>query len=315
LRDAGRPFGLCYLSDAGKGGTIMRKIMPFALGALLAAPGFFPSSLLAQERYDDATVKELGRFDIDIGFIVLDDYDTTFRIDSTSVPVGAVIDLGDQLDVDTTSTSGRIDGYYRFTKKHRIYWTYYSSKRDGNATLTSDLTLTDPETGEECTISAGATVDSQWKFQLLKVGYNWSFLNTRKYELFLGGGLNIRDLDFSLEAEGATSGSCNLDSGGNERVAQNGTIPLPVFNFGGRWNFTPKWQTRWQFQAFALEFGDYKGSTREVEVLFENRTFKNVGFGGGITTYDVQLEADSSDIRGEITSNYIGLLGYVKVYF
>jgi hypothetical protein len=295
----------------------MRRIMAFALGALLAAPGFFPASLLAQERYDDATVKELGRFNIDIGVIVLNDYDTTFRIDSTSVPVGAVVDLQDQLDVSSSSTSGRIDGYYRFTKKHRIYWTYYASKRDGNATASEPITITDPDTGEECTIETGATVDSEWKFQLLKVGYNWSFLNTRKYELFLGGGLNIRDLDMTVDAKGNVTGTgCDVEGiNGSSNINQKGTIPLPVFNFGGRWNFTPKWQTRWQFQAFALEFGDYSGSTREAEILFENRTFKHVGFGGGITTYDVQLDADSSDIRGEITSNYIGLLGYVKVYF
>lgn len=289
--------------------------MTFALSAVLAAPGLVPSSLLAQERYDDATVQELGRFNLDLGVFLIDDYQTTFRIDSKTVPIGTVIDLSDQLNVDTSSTSARIDGYYRFNKKHSIYFTWYGSQREGNATLTSDLTITDPDTGEECTISSGATVDSEWKFNLLKVGYNWSFLNTRKYELFLGGGLNIRDLDMKVDAQGSITGNCDLDSNGRERFAQNGTIPLPVFNFGGRWNFTPKWQTRWQFQAFALEFGDYSGTTRTAEVLFENKTFKNVGFGGGLSTFDMQLDADSSDFKGEITSNYIGLLGYVKVYF
>ena len=90
---------------------------------------------------------------------------------------------------------------------------------------------------------------------------------------------------------------------------------MPTVNFGGRWNFTPKLQARWQWQFFALEFDGFKGSTRDIAFLLEHRTFKNVGFGGGINSFDLQLEASNSDLRGEIASNYLGVLAYVKVYF
>ena len=293
----------------------MSKYTRMYLALLALVTGLAVNPGIAQQRYDDATVKELQRFNLDIGAFVTSRYNSTIRLDSKSVPIGTVIDLEDSLDVDSSSISGRIDGFYRFNKKHRLDWTYYGVKRKGDAIVTDDINIGDPDDPDgECSIQAGASVQSQWKFQLLKVGYSYSFVNTRKYEMFLGGGLNIRDLDVDIEAQGGISG-CEIEDGGGTQVSSGGMIPLPTFNFGGRWNFTSKWQARWQWQFFALEFGDYRGSTRDTTILIEHRTFKNVGFGGGINAFDLQLEAENSDLRGEVTSDYLGVLGYVKVYF
>jgi hypothetical protein len=298
-----------------KGETIMSRLTAWAAAALFVSAGLAPTLVSAQERYDDVTMKELGRFNIDIGAFVISDYNTTLRLDSTTVPIGTVIDLEDNLDVESSTSSGRIDGFYRFNKKHRIDFTYYRGKRDGSAVAQDDIVIGDPDDPDgECIIGADSSVQSQWEFELLKVGYSWSFLNTRRYELFLGGGLNVRDLDINIDAQGNLTG-CDLDSGGSTNISSGGAIPLPTFNFGGRWNFTPKWQTRWQFQVFALEFGDYKGSTSDTQLLFEHKTFKNVGFGGGLNSFDLQLEADADDLKGEIASDYLGLYAYVKVYY
>jgi len=282
---------------------------------LALATGLAVNPGVAQQRYDDATLEELQRFNMDLGVFVMSDYNSSLRLDSKSVPVGSVIDLEDTLGVESSSTSGRIDGFYRFSNRHRLDWTYYGSKRNGDTVVNQDISIGDPDDPDgECNIEAGASVQSQWQFELLKVGYSYSFLNTRKYELFLGGGLNVRDLKVEIDAEGNISG-CEVEDGGGTQVSSGGLIPLPTINFGGRWNFTPKWQARWQWQFFALQFGDYQGSTRDTTLLIEHRTFKNVGFGGGINAFDLQLNAENSDLRGEITSDYLGLLGYVKVYF
>ena len=50
-------------------------------------------------------------------------------------------------------------------------------------------------------------------------------------------------------------------------------------------------------------------------VLFENNTFKNVGFGFGLNSYSLNVTASGEKIRGQLDETYLGFLGYVKVYF
>jgi hypothetical protein len=270
------------------------------------------ADVMAQERYDDASLQELQRFNLDVGAFFVTIFDTTVRFDSDSVPVGTIIDVEDTLDVDSSFTTGRIDGFYRFNKAHRLDWTYYTSRRSGEEVVTQNIIV--GIAGGECVIGAGAASESRLDFDLFKVGYSYSFLNTRKYEMFLGGGLSVRDLDLNIDAEGTLTG-CELEDDGSTNISSKDVVPLPTVSFGGRWSFTPKWQARWQWQYFALEFGSYKGRSIDTTFQLEHRTFKNVGFGAGINSFDLRLQGDSSDFRGEIASSYLGLLGYVKVYF
>ena len=314
LRTGGPPCGCSQQRGTWAAGYRAGNCLRVAVLAL-AANLSIVSGGIAQERYDDASLEELQQFDLDIGAYLIARYDTRIRFDSNTVPFGTVIDLEEMLDVESSSTTGRIDGFYRFNKRHRLDWTYYSSRRRGEAVLEQEVVIGDPDDPDgECTIGAGATTQSQIDFQLLKVGYSYSFLNTRKYELFLGGGFNIRDLEIRINAEGNLSG-CELDDGDSTNISSDPIIPLPTINFGGRWNFTPKWQARWQWQQFALQFGDYKGRSTDTTLLLEHRTFKNVGFGTGINAFDMRVEGDGSDFTGELTFSYLGLLGYVKLYF
>ena len=127
--------------------------------------------------------------------------------------------------------------------------------------------------------------------------------------MFIGAGLNIRNLDIEINYQAAISTFSDSDSFNGE-----GLIPLPTAVIGGRWNLTRKWQSIFRYELFLLEIDDYKGSQQDFQLLFEHITFKHVGFGLGINTIDINMRAQGEQIRGEIDSRILGLLGYIKFY-
>ena len=121
----------------------------------------------------------------------------------------------------------RLDGFFRFNPRHRLEWSYYATKREG------EITVTDPDgiqIGDEI-FEFGDGITTELKTTLFKVGWSWSFINVAKYEFFLGAGLNVRDLAYTFE---------NNLGVATEGDAEDAAIPLPVFTFGGRFNFTKK---------------------------------------------------------------------------
>ena len=261
------------------------------------------------DRYDDGAVAE--RFKFRIGGFLIDSFDTTVRFDSTQYPLGTLIDLEEDFNIDASEKVLRIDGFYRFNKKHRIDWTYYSSRRSGTAVASQEYTIGDPNDPDGgFIIPKDSRVQTKWNFDLLKVGYAWSFLNKRRYEMFIGTGLNIRRLDIEIDYQAAISTFAQED-----RFDTDSTIPLPTFAIGGRWNLSENWQSIFRYELFLLEFGNFRGSQQDFQLLLEHTTFKHIGFGVGINTVDINIRASDDTLRGELDSRILGLLGYTKIYF
>lgn len=262
------------------------------------------------DRYDEQPPAET--FKVRIGAFFIDRFDTTARFDSRTVPLGTVINLEDSFNVDSGETVGRMDGFYRFNARHRIEWSYYASRRSGEAIAIRDIEIGDPNHPDGgFVIPKDAATSTQWNFDLLKVGYAWSFLNKRRYEWYIGAGLNIRDLDVDIAYQASVGSSDTI----SDNIDVKGILPLPTAVLGGRWNFNDKWQAEFRYEAFALEFEDYRGSEQDFLLLFEHNTFKNVGFGAGLNVVNLDLRAKDENVSGKFNSHITGLLGYVKFYY
>ncbi len=262
----------------------------------------------ADDRYDDLPPAE--RFKLRIGGFLIDRFDTTARFDSTQFPIGTLIDLEEDFNVDSSETVMRIDGFYRFNKRHRIDWTWYRSRRNGTNVAQKEYVIGDPDDPDGgFIIPKDARVNASWNYDLLKVGYAWSFLNKRRYEMFIGAGLNIRNLDIEISYDATISTFSESD-----RFDGEGLVPLPTAVLGGRWNLTEKWQSIFKYELFMLQIDDYSGSQQDFQLLLEHSTFKHMGFGIGLNTVDINIRAQDDKIRGELDSRILGLLGYVKFY-
>jgi len=280
--------------------------IPFITALVFSFAGY--SYALESDRYDDYPPAE--RFKLRIGGFLIDRFDTTARFDSARYPIGTLIDLEEDFNVDTSETVMRIDGFYRFNNRHRIDWTWYRSRRSGTAIAEKEYVIGDPDDPDGgFIIPKDARVTTNWNYDLLKLGYAYSFLNKQRYEMFIGAGLNIRRLDIAVDYKATIS-----TFGANDKLEGEGFVPLPTVVIGSRWNFTDKWQSIFRYEIFLLEIGDYRGSQQDFQLLFEHSTFKHVGFGLGINTVDINIRARDNEIRGEFDSRILGLLGYIKFY-
>lgn len=285
----------------GKGLGLLTLV--FGLGISVA--GFAADD----SRYDGLEPRDT--FKIRFGYFLADDYDTTVRLDSRRLLLGTLIDLEEDLNVDSNESVWRIDGFYRFNERHRLSFNTYSSRRNGKVAAGREFVIGDPDRLlGGIVIPVGAEVKTTMDFDLYKLGYGYSFVNHRKFEATLGAGVNFRHLDFEISYQAQLGNRVQGDY-----FSATEWVPLPTVGFSGRWNFTEKLETNIRFEAFYLQFDNYEGYYQEALLNLEHATFKHVGFGLGLNYGFLDLHGREDDIRGELESRVLGLVGYLKAYF
>lgn len=274
----------------------MKKTLILALSILTLYLTSTVNPVFAQARYDDHELRD--RFRITLGGFETKNISSKLRIDSKSLGLGTIIDLEDGLNVEDSATVARLDGFYRFNRAHRIEWTSYSLTRNGQNTLNTSITIGDT------VFPIGFTMDSEWKLKINKVSYSWSFINVDKYEMFLGAGLNVRDLSVTFRGSDFESDEVRVYDG-------DGTLPLPTVSAGMRYNIRDNLAVNFRLENFFLELGDSKGRMADAYLLLDYDFTKNFGIGGGLNIYNFDVETTKDDdLRGEMESSYVGLLLY-----
>jgi len=260
----------------------------------------------AQNRYDDSEQED--RFYITLGGFNQTDIRTTIRVDAKdadgAISLGTLVALESLFGLDDKVTTGRLDGWWRFNKRHRISWNYFTSKREGLNTYTGDDTI---EIGD-IVINPGDSIATDDKSQLFSLNWDYSFVNTSKYEAWIGVGLNVQKVDMVIDV--------NL-GGGATRIDESAkaTVPIPTFNFGGRYNFTKKVRMLVLQQMFGLKIGDFEGKLDNTRVLVEWSIIKNFGIGGGLERFNFELDAEGDDFQGSLDTSYTAFTLYVKGQF
>lgn len=257
----------------------------------------------AQKSYDDHEMKD--RFYITLGGFNRTDLRTTLRLDAKSpragLGLGTVIALESLFGVESSVTTVRLDGWYRFGKKNRIAWTYWASQREGVSTYEGE----DLEIGDNVIIQDGDSVAITDKSRLIALNWTYSFLNTAKYEGWLGAGLNFSTVDTVVDVNVG-----NIV--GQDQAQAKGTVPVPTINLGGRWNFNKRVRMLMFMQLFGLEYGDYSGKLNNTRLLAEWDITRNFGIGGGFERFAFEVDAESEDFRGALDTSYTAFTLFLK---
>ncbi len=273
----------------------MKKVITPCLIALIPAMLSFP--VLAQ----DEGVKR-DRFKISLGAFFVTNTDTTIRLDSTTglVGLGTTLDFERDLGVDDSDDVARLAGSWRFKPRHRFLFDYYKLERDGTAITRRDIDFGDVN------IPAGSALNSFYDQETIKFSYLYSFFQDERIELGIGGGLHISEIDLGIAT---TDGSIQEQS--------DGSAPLPVLTASMDFGLTPKLALLLNWDFFFIEDadGDYEGSWTDMRFLLEHRTFKHVGFGGGLNVWNFDIDAEDDDLRGSFKTRWDGWLLYTTAFF
>ncbi len=217
----------------------------------------------------------------------------------SSAGAGTIISFDEDLGGEDSATIPRIDGYYRFNDRHRIDFSSFAIDRSGSKTITADLSI-----GDENYL-VNETVISEIKYNLLKLGYAYSFYHSPSVELSFTAGLNVTDYDFNF----------SIDDGSRASVS-GASAPLPMFGLRMGYAINSNWSVNYISETFFIEIDDtFKGTFLNYELNLEYKFDNKFALGAGLVRSSIDLEVDDSDWSGGIVDSYQGALLYAAYYF
>jgi len=246
------------------------------------------------------------KFKIAIGGYAVGRYDSTMSLTESTLGAGASISPQDTLGLDLKQTVTRLDGYYRFTPKHALTYSWYNISSTGNKVVEQDFDWLD-ENGDPITIVAGAQANTVLDYDIYKIGYLWSFYHNDKVELAAGAGLHITSISVALDVE--------TTLGPLEAKNIKSTIPLPVLSFGLTYHVTPKFMWYLKSEVFAISIDDWSGTYTDSTLAMEYRAWKNVGLGAGLGSNALKIIEEPGDYKFQYENRISGLNLYVAAYF
>jgi hypothetical protein len=258
-----------------------------AMVVLLSAPAW-----AAEELLPDGFMLRFGGYSVS-------NAETIMRLDANNVPVGAYIDFGETLGGTSSTTVARLDGLYRFNDKHGLGFSWYTLKFTGSRDLSVDINWGD------LAITAGSHVDSELKFDVYKLNYQYSLFHNKEAELGVLAGLHIMRVSAGISATGI-----------GESKAEAITAPLPVFGFYADYNFTPRFSAFYNYQFFFVNYQDkIKGGLGDFMLGTEYRLFRNFALGAAYNRFALQLDAKGDATTLNVKTSWNGGMLYGSLYF
>ena len=282
--------------------NLMRRCLVLALaGVQLLA---FRAAMAGEWNLEE---KPWEKFCVNTG-VFLTTVDSSVRFGSG---LGVDIDVEKALDLNSTNTVFRADALWRFTqnRRHRIDFTWFSFRRDGNRQIVEDIIIEDDD-GNTITIPSGSSVEAFFDLDIYELAYSYSFFQDDRIDLAAGIGIYVMPIDFGIKVSGL------LD----EDEEENFTAPLPVFSLRMDVALNPRWFIRTGAQVFYVEIDNFNGSIMEFRTALEYNPWKHVGIGLGFDTLGIRLESENEDwpgidLKGKVEFNYVGLQLYLRLFF
>jgi hypothetical protein len=259
------------------------------LGSMLLAPSAYAKEILT---FEDTKAK------ISVGYF-LPRMDTEFRLDPANPALGpgTPIDLEDDLGLDRDLALGRVDGYYRLGRKHRIQFGYFSLEREAQRVIDRPITIGDN------TFIINGQVDSSLKNTITEIGYMYSLRQTDRFEVSGTFGIHWMDIQSSFIGETAI----NVKEITSSSVAG----PLPLFGVDIDYAFTPRWIASFRGMVFSYKVDPYDGSLVDLRGTLEYFFLNNVGVGFGVNRFDLDLSYTDNGRAGDFSWGYDGMQLYI----
>lgn len=226
------------------------------------------------------------------------DTNTDIRVDGSGI-AGTEFNVEHDLGIGDT-TRFRIDGYWRFAKRHKIRVMYFDADRSVSHVLTTQITF------RGTTYPINAEVDTSFKTTIAEVAYEYAFVRTERWELAASAG--IHDLDFKLGLAGRFGA---LQTSTSQSASANG--PLPVLGLEGTWRLTDSLYIDAQAQFFKISISPYDGRIEDYNASLVWQPLDHVAFGAGYDDFVTRVDVTGSSFEGSLRWRYSGARIFVTV--
>jgi hypothetical protein len=256
----------------------------FVLAAGLALPG----NAAAEEGYGPGQDK--WKFELGAYFPTTN---TEMKIDGSQV--GDLIDL-ENFGFSENDSLLRLDGYWRFFKRHRLEFGYYQFNRDATRRLDEEIHV-----GDEI-FEIGFLTNSQLDLGFYTIDYLYSFYQGEKWEI--AGGLGAYWVDFSFSIAASLDINDNPVTGVVEATDFSGPLPFLALSF--EYYITPKWLVILKGGYFQLEVEDIDGRLTALGAKLEYQFTKTFGLGLGYDSFRIDVDLEDGTLHSNIVYNYHG---------
>ena len=218
---------------------------------------------------------------------------------------GTNINMEDDLGLDEFEATPFVEARWRITPHHRVEFGLFPLDRDGSATAETELII------DDLVVPIGARVDSKLDLVLGRITYGYSFINDGKKEAGVMIGAHVVSVDYNVSLAASIGDTTTDVTSAGEEV----TAPLPHIGVMGGYAFNDNLILDGRLVGFYLSISDYTGWLLEAETKLTYMIWDNVGIGLGARYFRFNLEADTSDIDGELDFSFIGPTAFAVVTF
>jgi len=269
------------------------------LGLVLMAASIVSALLFAGVGRASAEEPMPDKFMLRLGGYSIQSADTILRLDAVNAPVGTFIDFHETLGGETRASLFRLDSLYRFNERHALGFSWYDIKFTGHRVLSQDI-----EWGG-VTYPISTTVDSELKFDVYKLNYQYSIFHNEEAELGASFGFHIMRVSAGINATGI-----------NQSKSEAVTAPLPVLGLFADYNFTPRFSIYYNYQFFFINYEDkFRGGLQDFLFGLEYRIFRNVALGAAYNRFNMNAKIKNDTNTLNLETGWNGGMLYASLYF
>lgn len=225
-------------------------------------------------------------------------FDTSIRADSETLGVGTEVDLENDTSLDRNKINARLDGHFRFGRRHRIDYGTVFFRRSASTTLNRQIQF------EDTVFMLNADVESRFKNDVIKLAYRYDVVKRPAWDLGLSLGVSAFIVDVSLAATGGGGGTASFES-------EDFIAPIPVLGLHTDVRLAEKWYLRMGGEFFDVDIDDQKGSLTDVRASVDWYPFDHWGFGVGFNRTRLTYE-DLGVPVVDVTYSYSGTTVYIS---
>jgi len=205
---------------------------------------------------------------------------------------------------------------WTISQRNSIELEFFQLNRDGFIDL-----FPEPIEVGDLIIESGS-INSAFDVGVSRLTYGFSLKRSERMNLQLKAGLHIADMSVGLQLIGAV---CDVSLGemppgcpGAQTPpleSEDVTAPLPHFGVSYSYAFSEKIAARFQVIGFVIEIDNIDGSLVEIDADIDWKPWRHFGFGLGLRYFNVNVEAQGSNLNGEFDLEYYGPAVYVSGSF
>ena len=272
--------------------TARSGVLPAIASTVLLAAGAAPGAeVAAAERlaFPETFMLRLAAYGVrgaDTDLTVLSDQN-----------LGTSFSFVDDLEGEDEAGVARFDGYYRTDERHRIEFGSLGIERHGRRSLTIDLDI-----GGQ-SFSVGDTVISNIEYELLKLGYAYSFYHSPQVELSFTSGIHFMSYEFDYRL---------VDDTTDETAEFSG--PMPMFGLRLSYALDRRWSLHYDTEVMFVEAGGAEGSFQNYELSVRYRLDRQIMLGTGLVRFSMDITSDDAEWNGRIADTHQGFLLFAGYY-